>query len=215
MSQGRFIVLEGIEGAGKSTQSLLLASWLESVGIHPVAAREPGGTPVGEAIRSILLSEVELSIPTEAELLLILAARAAFVRDIVRPALEKGGVVVADRYAYSTYAYQGFGRGLDLGEIRRLNGFATGDLDPDLTIVLDVPVQRGIARKETEGKPGDRFELSGIEFLQRVRTGYRTLVQEDPRAVILDASPGVTEVHDRIKAVLMDRFPETFHDGEV
>ena len=125
-SGGLFLVLEGIEGAGKSTQLRDLAGWLEELGIEHLATREPGGTEVGEAIRELLLHRPELDVEPECELFLILAARAAFVRQVVRPALDRGAVVLSDRFDLSTLAYQGFGRGLDVTELRRSNALATG-----------------------------------------------------------------------------------------
>ena len=126
MSPPRFVVLEGVEGSGKSTQVRLLSAWLAEMGVAHATTREPGGTAVGEAIRGVLLDRDGLEMPPETELLLVLAARAAFVRDVVRPALERGETVLADRFDLSTFAYQGFGRGLDLETVRRLNEFATG-----------------------------------------------------------------------------------------
>jgi len=208
---GRLVVLEGVEGAGKTTQVARLADWLVKSGIPHTVAREPGGTPVGEAIRSVLLDRVELDVPPPTELLLILAARSAFVRRVVRPALERGEVVVADRYELSTLAYQGYGRGLDLADIDRLNAFATGGLEADLTVVLDVPVETGLARQTREGKDADRMERGGREFLERVRTGYRELAAHDSRAVLVDASGSADEVHgtvlESIEACLRGTFP--------
>jgi dTMP kinase len=154
---------------------------------------------VGEAIRSVLLDRVELDVPPPTELLLILAARSAFVRKVVRPALERGEVVLADRYEPSTLAYQGYGRGLDLGEIQRLNAFATGGLEADLTVVLDVPVETGLARQAREGKDADRMERGGRAFLERVRTGYRELAARDSRTVLVDARGSSDEVHGVVR----------------
>jgi dTMP kinase len=196
---GRLVVLEGVEGAGKTTQVARLAEWLTESGIPHSVAREPGGTPVGEAIRSVLLDRVELDVPPPTELLLILAARSAFVRKVVRPALERGEVVLADRYEPSTLAYQGYGRGLDLGEIQRLNAFATGGLEADLTVVLDVPVETGLARQAREGKDADRMERGGRAFLERVRTGYRELAARDSRTVLVDARGSSDEVHGVVR----------------
>jgi len=173
----RFIVLEGVEGAGKSTQVRLLGAWLTAAGIPWVAAREPGGTPVGEAIRSVLLDARDLDVPSETELFLMLGARAAFVRDVVRPALERGEVVIADRFDFSTFAYQGYGRGLALDDVVRVNEVATGGLRPDAYVVLDVPVDEGVARQQAEGGTPDRIESAGREFLERVRSGYMELAE--------------------------------------
>ena len=206
--RGLFIVLEGVEGARKSTQARLLSGWMHALGIAHTLAREPGGTPVGEAIRRVVLDKGELTMPPETELFLILGARAAFVQDVVRPALEKGQVFLADRFALSTFAYQGFGRGLDQGQVRKANELATGGLEPDLYIVLDLPVEEGLGRKQ--GGAEDRIEREGAPFLARVREGYSRLAQEEPRAHLIPASGDPETVQAAIRKVLGDRFPETF-----
>lgn len=208
--RGRFIVIEGVEGAGKTTQVARLAEWLAVRGIPHVTGREPGGTPLGEAIRELLLADAAEETPARTELLLVLAARAAFVERVVRPALEAGAVVVADRYELSTLAYQGYGRGLELGEVQRLNAFATGGLEPDLTVVLDVDVDEGLERAAAAGKAADRIEGSGRAFLERVREGYLRLVRESTRAALLDGRGSPEAVHGRIVRLLEERFPETF-----
>jgi dTMP kinase len=205
-----FIVLEGVEGAGKSTQMALLSRWMHGLGVSHVLAREPGGTPVGEAIRGIVLDRGELAMPPETELFLILAARAAFVRDVVLPVLERGAVILADRFDFSTFAYQGYGRGLDLQEIRRANAVATGGLSPDLTLVLDIPVAEGLARKRRQGVGGDRIEREGEPFLTRVRDGYLALVREEPGARLLNAFGTRENLQQEIRKVLGDAFPGTF-----
>lgn len=206
---GLFIVLEGVEGAGKSTQARLLARWMDDLGIPHTLAREPGGTPVGEAIRRVVLDKGDLTMPAETELFLYLGARAAFVRGVVLPALEGGGVFLTDRYALSTFAYQGYGRGLDLAELRRANRLATGGLEPDLYLVLDLPVEEGMKRKAGEGDH-DRIEREGAPFLARVREGYRMMAQEEERAHLIPASGSPEQVQERIRRVLSQRFPETF-----
>lgn len=207
---GRFIVLEGGEGAGKSTQAALLSAWMRAAGVDHRLAREPGGTAVGEAIRSVVLSRTDLDMPAESELFLILAARAAFVRDVVRPALQQGMLVVADRFALSTLAYQGYGRGLDLDEVRRANALATGGLEPDLYVVLDVPVAEGAARQRRDGLPPDRIERAGPDFLQRVRDGYLALARTEPTVRVVDGSGAPEEVHRRIRGLLVSELPATF-----
>lgn len=212
MSGGLFLVLEGVEGAGKTTQVRLLSEWLSELGLDHTVAREPGGTDVGEAIREVLLERDQLRIPAETELLLMLAARAAFVRHRVRPALERDEVVVADRFDFSTFAYQGYGRGLDLEEVRRLNAFATDGLRPHLYLVLDVTVEAGLRRQREEGKAEDRIESAGAAFLRRVREGYLELVDEEERAERIDASGAPDDVQRAVRDVLAGRFPETFPD---
>jgi len=208
--RGLFLVLEGAEGAGKSTQARLLEDWLRERGVPRQVAREPGGTPVGEAIRGVLLDAVDLEVPAETELLLMLAARAAFVRQVVEPALARGEVLVADRFELSSFAYQGGGRGLDLTEIRRLNDFATGGLRPDLTLVLDLPVSAGRERQRAAGKTRDRIEEEGSRFLDRVRNAYRALAEEDPRVLLVDAAPPPEVVQEVLRGLLEARFPEHF-----
>lgn len=206
----RFIVLEGVEGSGKSTQIRLLSAWLTELGVEHVTAREPGGTGVGEAIRGILLDREELEIPPETELLLMLAARSAFVREIVEPALRAGRIVLADRFDFSTFAYQGYGRGLGLETVRPVNAFATGGREPDLYVVLDLPAEEGAVRQAREGKTLDRIEKAGAGFLERVREGYRELAEREGRAQLVNARGTPEEVHARIRGLLQATFPETF-----
>lgn len=203
-------MLEGVEGSGKTTQARLLGSWLEDRGVPCRTAREPGGTPVGEAIRDVLLHSHELDIPPETELLLMLAARSAFVTDVVRPALERGEIMVADRFELSTFAYQGEARGLGLERVRALNAFATGGLKPDLTVVIDVSVAEGRARQLASGKADDRIEREGDAFLEAVGAAYRELPRGDPSVVVVDGSPSEMEVQRRIRELLTSRFPEPF-----
>lgn len=212
---GRFIVLEGGEGAGKSTQAALLSAWLTASGVRHRLAREPGGTPVGEAIRSVVLGRTDLEMPPESELFLILAARAAFVRDVVRPALEAGEVVVADRFALSTLAYQGYARGLALDDIRHAITLATGGLEPDLYVVLDVPVTEGAARQKHGGKEPDRIEREGDDFLRRVRDGYLDLADQEANVRVVSGEGSPEQVHARIRTLLVSEFPHRYGSGTV
>jgi dTMP kinase len=214
MARGRFIVLEGVEGAGKSTQARALGRWIQERGLAHTLAREPGGTPVGEAIRRVVLDRGGLAMPPETELFLILAARAAFVREVALPALARGEIVLADRFDLSTFAYQGYGRGLELTEIRRANALATGGLAPDLYMVLDVPVEEGLRRKGSSGG-ADRIEREGAAFLGRVREGYLSLARSDPRAVLVDARGDRTGLAAELRRILEGRFPETFQGARV
>jgi dTMP kinase len=204
---GFFLVLEGVEGAGKTTQARLLTDWLEEEGVPFRLAREPGGTSVGEGIREVLLARRDGGMPAETELLLILAARAAYVREVVRPALDAGLVMVSDRFELSTFAYQGGGRGLDLPEIRRMNAFATGGLVPDLTLVFDLPVEEGRARQAKDGKVLDRIEGEGRDFLERVAAAYRRLGNTEPGAVLVDAASPPADVHGRVRELVRSRLP--------
>jgi dTMP kinase len=208
MRRGLFLVLEGVEGSGKSTQARRLAEWLVEHDIPSALCREPGGTPLGEEIRALVLDGV--AVPPRSELLLMLAARAVFVDEVVRPHLEAGMVVIADRYELSTYAYQGYGRGLPLDEVRRLNEFATGGVHPDLTLVLDVPIEEGEARRLAEGRRSDRIESAGARFHSRVVEAYRLLAETEPGVEAIDGLGLPEEVQERILERLRRGFPETF-----
>ncbi|MDX2194353.1 MAG: dTMP kinase [Gemmatimonadales bacterium] len=168
---GRFLVLEGPEGAGKSTLAASLAARLLAAGVTVVPVREPGGTPTAEAARDALL-HAEGDLPPEAELFLILAARADLVRRVIRPALAAGHLVLADRYDLSTLAYQVAGRGLDAGQVAAANALATGGLAPDLVLVLDVPPGVGAARQVAAGKQRDRLDRESDDFHARVAKAY-------------------------------------------
>lgn len=204
-----FIVFEGIEGSGKSTQARMLADWLGARGRDAILTREPGGTQIGEEIRRALLHGGD-DVPARTELLLMLAARAAFVDAVVRPALERGAVVVADRYELSSVAYQGYGRGVALDELRRVNHFATGGLKPDLTLVLEVDLAEGASRREAAGRTADRIERAGDAFHRSVAEAYRLLAREEPGVVAVDGTGEAERVHGAVLEVLAARFPETF-----
>ena len=209
-NRGWFVVLEGVEGAGKSTQARMLGEWMEACGIPFTLTREPGGTEVGDAIRNVVQDRSELTIPPETELLLYLAARAAFVKEVALPVLERGELLIADRFSLSTYAYQGYGRGLDLDEVRRMDRFASGGLAPDIYLVLDLPVEEGRARQRAAGKRADRLEGSGEAFLEAVGRGYRELAGRDGRIRIVDALGTPLEVHNRVREILRRELPATF-----
>ena len=205
---GIFIVLEGIEGSGKTTQAALLGEWLEQLDLPYRLTREPGGTELGESIRRLLLHGGAM--PAVAELLLMLAARSALLAEVVRPALAASEIVVADRYSLSTLAYQGYGRELDLPQVRRAIKLATDGLIPDLTLVLDVPRSEGEARRASGRSGEDRIERAGSAFHGRVAEAYRLLADTEPQTMRLDGGgePGVVQL--RIRRELALRFPETF-----
>ncbi|HSH45793.1 MAG TPA: dTMP kinase [Longimicrobiales bacterium] len=209
---GLFIALEGPEGAGKSTQVGMLARWLRSQGLDPVVTREPGGTPVGEEARRILLESERVA--PETELLLMLAARSALVADVIRPALEAGRVVVTDRFFLSTLAYQVHGRGLPRQEVEAMNAFATGHLAPDTTILLDVDPAVGAARRRAAGGADDRIEGAGEAFHRRVSEAYRLLAGEDETIQRVDGSADPARVHAMVVGTLARRYPETFGGPE-
>ncbi len=210
---GIFIVLEGIEGSGKSTQARLLGEWLSAAGIPHLLTREPGGTSHGEEIRRLLLHSEAM--PAVTELLLMLAARATLLDELVRPALADGKVVVADRYDISTIAYQGYGRGLPLDDVRTANHIATGGLTPDLVLLLDAPQNVGEARRAASRPGDDRIERAGRAFHDRVSGAYARLAREDANVEVIDATAAAETVHGEIVAALTGRFPETFGRGGV
>lgn len=210
---GIFITFEGAEGSGKTTQIRLLAAALSQSGYRIVATREPGGTRIGDAIRNLLLDHRHVEISLRAETLLFQAARAQIVDEVIRPALATGAIVLCDRYADSTLAYQGYGRGQSLDTLKQLGDYATDRLLPALTIYLDIDVREGLARKRT-GAPEEwnRIENLDIEFHQRVRSGYLALAKAEPeRWLVLDASQPIDVLHHAILLrvlALLDDYPE-------
>lgn len=207
---GHFIVLEGIDGVGKTTQVALLSQWMDALDVSYLMVREPGGTPLGEAIRELVLGRSELDVSARSELLLLLAARAALVRDVVRPALEEGKTVVADRFALSTLAYQGYGRGLDVEQVRRANDVATDGLRPDIYVLLDLPLGEAESRRKAGGTAPDRIEQEGEAFRVAVRDGYLALAESESAVEVIDAEGSPEEVHRRVRGLLEARFPQTF-----
>jgi dTMP kinase len=194
---GYFISFEGPEGGGKSTQIHRLAAALAEQGHVVWTTREPGGTRVGEMIRPILLGSKQAGLSAFTEALLFTAARAQLVDDVIRPRLNRGEVVLCDRYGDSTLAYQGYGRGIELEALRRLQGEATGGLSPDLTLLLDLPVEAGLARIPRNAQ--DRLDRETIAFHQRVHAGYREMAAKDPhRWREVDASRDPDQVASRI-----------------
>jgi dTMP kinase len=199
--RGLFITLEGGEGAGKSTQAAALTERLEAEGVHVVRTREPGGTPLGERLRDIALdlsSGGDMALDPLTETLLFVAARAELVASVISPALEAGAIVVCDRFSDSTLAYQGFGRGVNLETIERLNTDAARGLRPDVTVLLDLPVKEGLSRTGAAGQ-ADRFGREEEVFHERVRKGYRTLAGREPeRWLVVDASQPPDAVTEQI-----------------
>ena len=189
MKRGLFLSFEGGEGSGKSLQAKRLADVLQRRGREVVLTREPGGTAAGERIREIVLHAQEITLSPEAQVLLYSTARAQNVREVIRPALEAGKLVIADRFFDSTMAYQGYGHGVPLGDIRAVTALACGDLVPDRTFLLDMPVDKGLARSGWRAQSKwDRFEVLDTAFHQRVREGYVRLAADEPkRWVVIDA----------------------------
>lgn len=207
---GRFIVVEGIEGSGKTTQVGMLAKRLGGAGIPHLVTREPGGTAVGEEIRRVLLESQQM--PARTELLLMLAARAALVAERIEPALGRGETVLADRFELSTFAYQIWGRGLPDAEVRALNRFATGGLRPDLTLVLSVDLASSHRRRTEGGRRADRIERAGAEFHTRVAEAYAALAEVEPNVVVVAGGVAPESVHAGIVEILVQRYPETFRN---
>ncbi|MCX7080902.1 MAG: dTMP kinase [Pseudomonas sp.] len=199
---GLFITLEGPEGAGKSTNREYLAERLRAEGIEVLLTREPGGTPLAERIREVLLMPGDEVMSADTELLLVFAARAQHLAEVIRPALAKGAVVLCDRFTDSTYAYQGGGRGLSLERIATLETFVQGDLRPDLTLVFDLPVEVGLARASARGRL-DRFELEGRVFFDAVRSAYLKRAEADPKHYrLVDAAQPLAQVQQSLDALL-------------
>jgi dTMP kinase len=203
-SRGRFISVEGGEGVGKSTQVGLLAAALDRAGITVRKTREPGGSPGAEAIRRLLLEGDSQRWDAISEVLLLIAARHDHVTRLIRPALEQGLWVLSDRFADSTLAYQGYGRGLELGDLAVLHRVAVGDFAPDLTLILDLPVEVGLARAAARSA-ADRFERLDRDFHERLRQGFRQIAADNPsRCVLIDASGAPPTVHRAILAAVAE-----------
>lgn len=206
--KGTFVVLEGPEGGGKTSQAQALAVRLEALGHRVVLTREPGGTQLGSAIRDVVLPVSSTSISPRSEVLLYCASRAQLTEEVVRPALLQGKVVVSDRFGYSTIAYQGYGRGLDVPAVSAVVRFAVGSVEPDLCILLDVAPRAGLERKQSmalSGNPEEwnRFEQEELAFHQRVREGYLEMAKAEPeRWIVLDASLPFEVLQDRIMSVV-------------
>lgn len=205
--RGIFITLEGVDGSGKSTKARFLAADLEAMGMEVVLLREPGGTRISEAIRAILLDPANDEMAVEAELLLYEASRAQLVRQVIEPALERGAVVICDRFYDSTYAYQASARGLDEGIVRCANDLGSCGLVPDRTIVFDMDASEAYERATRHGV--DRLEQEGVDFEELVRRGYLRLAEEEPERVrVVNGSGEKAEVYGRMLAVLADVLPE-------
>jgi dTMP kinase len=205
-----FVTFEGSEGSGKSTQIELLAESLRGQDHIVVTTREPGGTSIGEQVRDCLHDIENTRMTAAAEVLLYSASRSQLVKEVIIPALAQGQIVLSDRYADSTLAYQGFGRQLDLETLVRITNFATGGLTPDMTLFLDVDVKAGLARRTVGQAEINRMDLQEIEFYERVRAGYLTLATQEPdRWIIIDANRPVDEIQADIRSHMEERLVQS------
>lgn len=208
MEPGKFITVEGIEGVGKSTNIQFLRSLIEARGCKVVETREPGGTPMAERIRAMLLEHGDEVLPDTAELLLFFAARSLHINNTIRPALQSGRWVICDRFTDASRAYQGYGRGQSLERIDMLADWVQEDLDPDLTLLLDAPAEVGMGRASRRGR-ADRLESEQVSFYRRVREGYLSLAVSNPdRFAVVDASCKLAEVRRQIEAVVAQLFSD-------
>jgi len=200
-----FITFEGSEGCGKSTQITLLADHLRQLGYDVLTTREPGGTPIGEQIRNVLVNMKNEDMHERSEILLFQASRAQLVERVIRPHLSRGGIILSDRYADSTLAYQGYGRGVDLAQLRALINFATGGLQPDLTLLLDLDVREGLQRRNKGGHI-NRLDALDLSFYERVSHGFRRMAADEPqRWVMIDAAQSPEKVQADIQQVVSAR----------
>ena len=199
-----FITLEGPEGSGKTTQIPALAEYLREQGYSILTTREPGGTAISNQVREVLLKMSNESMNARTEILLFQAARAQLVEEVIRPALAQDVVVLSDRYADSTLAYQGYGRETDIRQLEMIVNYATGCLKPDLTILFDLDVEIGLRRRQTSGGEWNRLDACALAFHQRVRQGYLTLAAQEPeRWVILDANRPPDEVQSDLREIIL------------
>jgi len=205
---GRFITFEGGEGAGKTTQVSRLAGYLTGKGVEVVTTREPGGTPEAEAIRTLMLSTDGVSWDAAEELMLVFAARHSHIRSLIEPALERGAWVVCDRFTDSTRAYQGFARGIEMSSIDALQTIAQRGLQPDRTLILDMPVDEALARAKQRPERANRYDLLSAEFHEKVRRGFHEIAAADVERVrLVDATPGPDDVAVAVLDALTDLLP--------
>lgn len=203
--RGLFVTFEGIEGCGKTTQVKMLARWLRSEGHQVVVTREPGGTPIAEKIRKVLLDPGNHSMSPLSELLLLQASRAQHLAQVIIPALKAGKIVICDRFADSSTAYQGYGRGLDLETVQKLNQIAVGGHWPQLTLVIDLPAEEGFSRAQGRRRGLDRMENEALRFHKKVRKGFKAITQGDPgRVKLLDGSQPPDVIHAAVRQLVLN-----------
>ena len=204
-----FITLEGPEGSGKSCQIPRLADFVRGKGYEVLTTREPGGTAIGDQIRQVIMNLKNTEMNPRTEILLFCAARAQIVNEVIRPALNRGVVVISDRYGDSTLAYQGYGHRMDLDILRQILSFATGGLKPDLTLLLDVDVEEGLRRRRCSGGEWNRLDAYEVEFHKRVRAGYHELAKAEPdRWEVINANLNVEMVQSNIRKVIERKLAE-------
>jgi len=206
-TRAKFITLEGGEGAGKSTSRDFIVSLLEAQNIPFIQTREPGGTPIGETLRNVLLSKEGTAPSVTAELLMVFAARAQHLHEVIEPALRDGKWVLCDRFTDATYAYQGYGRGFELGQIEALEGLVQRGRHPDLTILFDIDPRLGMTRARQRAEL-DRFEEEHVEFFDRVREGYLTRAKNEARFRVIDASQSIDLVQQALRELLLPMLSE-------
>ena len=206
-SPGQFVTFEGLDGCGKSTQLEMLAAYLRGQGRAVLTTREPGGTPVGQKIRDVLLNVTAETITSLSELSLMFAARAQHIEQVILPALHRGEMVLCDRFTDSSFAYQGYGRGVPLDTIRTLEQVLCQGLGPDLTLILDLDAaissERTAVRNRMTQQPNTRFEQEGMEFFERVREGYLAIARQEPHRVrVIDARGSIEQLHSAVRAAV-------------
>lgn len=205
-----FITFEGPDGSGKTTQMDLLMPFLASKGLDTVRTREPGGTDIGDQIRSVIMNMKNKSMHPRSEILLFCASRAQLVEELIRPSLSEGKLVLCDRYADSTLAYQGYGHGLDRDALIRLLDFATGGLKPDLTLLFDISAEAGLRRRLTNHEEWNRMDDYALQFHERVRSGYLAMAAAEPeRWVVINADRTPDEIHAEVVSVLTEKLQRT------
>lgn len=205
-----FITFEGPDGSGKTTQMDLLMPFLAEKGLDTVRTREPGGTDIGDQIRSVIMNMKNKSMHPRSEILLFCASRAQLVEELIRPSLSEGKLVLCDRYADSTLAYQGYGHGLDRDALIRLLDFATGGLKPDLTLLFDISAEAGLRRRLTNHEEWNRMDDYALQFHERVRSGYLAMAAAEPeRWVVINADRTPDEIHAEVVSVLTEKLQRT------
>ncbi|WP_444998556.1 dTMP kinase [Aliikangiella sp. IMCC44359] len=204
ITQGKFISLEGSEGVGKTTSLNFVKDFIESKGHKVLVTREPGGTPLAEDLRATLLANRKEQVEPDTELLLMFAARSQHVKQVIQPTLASGSWVLCDRFVDASYAYQGGGRGMDYARIEQLEQWTLGNFKPDLTILLDMSVEEGMARTRLRGKP-DRFETEKMAFYENVRNAYLQRAKQEPNRIhLIDAAPDISSVQRALRSLLQE-----------